>query len=158
VLEWGLRWLERNGSRTEAARLVHADCRTGNFLVQDGHLVGLLDWEFARFSDPLEDLGWMLARCWRVGVTGRHAGGLGSRAALLDAYQTATGTTLDRQAVVAWELFATIRWGLIALQQAARHHGGGEASLELALTEHVVPTLERDVLLYVEAIEQGQAI
>lgn len=158
VLEWGLRRLERNGPRAQAARLVHADCRTGNFLIQDGHLVGILDWEFARFSDPLEDLGWMLARCWRFGALDRHAGGLGSRAAFLDAYEAATGTALDRQAVVAWELFATIRWGLVALQQAARHHAGGEASLELALTAHVVPTLEQDVLDYVEAIERGLAI
>jgi aminoglycoside phosphotransferase (APT) family kinase protein len=158
VLEWGLRRLELTGPRTADARLVHADCRTGNFLVEGGRLQAILDWEFARLSEPLEDLGWMLARCWRFGVLDRHAGGLGSRAAFLGAYEAAAGAAVDRHAVVAWELLATIRWAVIALQQAARHDDGGEPSLELALTGHVVPTLERDVLDYVEAIERGEAI
>ena len=34
----------------------------------------------------------------------------------------------------------------IALQQAMRHVGGGETNLELALTAHIVPELELDIL------------
>ena len=41
---------------------------------------------------------------------------------------------------------ATLRWAIIALQQAERHVSGGETSLELALTAHVVPGLELDLL------------
>ena len=39
------------------------------------------DWEFAAWSDPYEDLGWLCARCWRFGNWEREAGGLGSRQA-----------------------------------------------------------------------------
>lgn len=29
---------------------------------KDGHLTGLIDWEFAHFGDPMDDLGWMAFR------------------------------------------------------------------------------------------------
>ena len=156
VFEWGLRWLERNGPRTDRTTLIHSDLRTGNYLVHEGRITAILDWEFSRFADPLEDLGWLLARCWRFGRIDRHCGGIGSRSALLDAYEEASGRPLDRAAVRYWELFATVRWGMIALQQARRHYAGAEASLELGLTAHVVPVLEHDVMAYVAAIEEGR--
>jgi hypothetical protein len=45
-----------------------------------------------------------------------------------------------------WELAGTIRWAVIAADQAARHLSGREDNLELALTGHIVPELEMDVL------------
>jgi aminoglycoside phosphotransferase (APT) family kinase protein len=115
----------------------------------------VLDWEFARYGNPLEDLGWFLARCWRYGRWEREAGGIGSRAAFLDAYETAAGHAVDRSRIPLFELLATLRWAVIALMQARRHYSGEERSLELALTLHVVPTLEQDILAYVDAIERG---
>jgi aminoglycoside phosphotransferase (APT) family kinase protein len=156
VFEWGLRWLELGMPAALELRLVHADCRTGNVMVEAGGVTAILDWEFARFSDPLEDLGWFLARCWRFGAVNRHAGGIGSREAFLAAYEAARGRPVPRSVLPYWELFATIRWGMIAIMQAQRHYTGGERSLELALTAHVVPVLEREVLAYVEAIERGE--
>lgn len=157
VIEWGLRWLERHLPATEPVRLIHADFRTGNYMVEKGRLTALLDWEFARYGNPLEDLGWFLARCWRYGQWEREAGGIGSRAAFLDAYETGAGHRIERAQIPLFELLATLRWAVIALMQARRHYSGAERSLELALTLHVVPTLEQDILAYVEAIERGQA-
>ena len=154
VLEWALAWLERHSPRGQTVRLVHADCRTGNYLVEDGELTAILDWEFAGFSDPLEDLGWMLAKYWRFGAYAREAGGVGSREAFLRGYEAATGEALDRQAVAYWEVMATVRWAVIALMQAARHYAGQESSLELALTAHVLPVLELDLLTRVREIEE----
>jgi hypothetical protein len=45
-----------------------------------------------------------------------------------------------------WELAATVRWAVIAAAQAERHLSGREDNLELALTGHIVPELEMDVL------------
>ncbi len=157
VVEWGLRWLERHLPAVEPVRLIHADFRTGNFMVEEGRLVAVLDWEFARYGNPLEDLGWFLARCWRHGRWEREAGGIGSRAAFLDAYEAAAPGPLERALIPLFELLATLRWAVIALMQARRHYSGEEPSLELALTLHVVPTLERDILDYVQAIERGRA-
>ena len=72
-----LAWLQRHAPSRSPVCLVHADCRTGNYLIEAGELTAVLDWEFAGFSDPLEDLGWMLARYWRFGAYELEAGGIG---------------------------------------------------------------------------------
>ena len=41
---------------------------------------------------------------------------------------------------------AHLRWAVIALQQAERHRSGSQRSLELALTAHIVPELEQEIL------------
>ncbi len=155
VLEWGLRLLERARPGSGVLTLVHGDFRTGNLMLDDGRLVAVLDWEFARLSDPLEDLGWMLAKCWRFGAVEQECGGLGPREPFLRAYEAATGRSVDRHAVRWFELLATLRWAVVALLQAERHRSGRERSLELALTAHIVPQLEADVLDYAALLEGG---
>jgi aminoglycoside phosphotransferase (APT) family kinase protein len=156
VVEWALRWLEANAPPRGRVCLVHADYRTGNYLVHEGRLTAVLDWEFAAFGDPHEDLGWMLARCWRFGADAREAGGVGSCGALLRGYEEEAGRPVDPAAVPYWEAMATARWAVIALMQAARCFRDREPSLELALTAHVVPTLELDLLLRVREIGEGR--
>jgi hypothetical protein len=46
---------------------------------------------------------------------------------------------------------ATVRWAIIALQQAHRHTSGEQSSLELALTGRMVPEMELDILMQIEA-------
>lgn len=154
VLEWALAWLERHAPAAVPPRLLHADFRTGNYLVEAGELTAVLDWEFASWGDPLEDLGWMLGRYWRFGAYEREAGGIGSRAALLSGYEAEAGHAIDRAAIPYWEVMGTVRWAVIALMQAARHFAGSEQSLELALTAHVLPVLELDLLTRVREIEE----
>ena len=156
VLEWALSWLDRRAPDPARVCLIHGDFRTGNYLVDRGELTAILDWEFAAFGDPLEDLGWMLARCWRFGAYGREAGGIGTREALLAGYEAESGAPLDRGLVPYWEVMATVRWAIIALQQAERHYSGAEPSLELALTGHVLPQLELDLLTRIAEIEAGR--
>lgn len=147
ALEWGLRWLERNAPPPGPAVLCHNDFRTGNLMVDDaGRVSGVLDWEFAAWGEPLADIGWFCAPCWRFGARDREAGGIGERAAFYRGYEAESGRTIDRAAVAYWEVMATLRWAIIALQQAERHVSGGETSLELALTAHVLPDLELDIL------------
>ncbi|MFO1067501.1 MAG: phosphotransferase family protein [Geminicoccaceae bacterium] len=153
VLEWALSWLARRAPPNPEVRLIHGDFRTGNFLVHEGRLGGVLDWEFAAFGSPEEDLGWMLARCWRFGAWAREAGGLGSRKALLEGYAAESGRPVDRDAVAWWEVMATVRWAVIALMQAERHYSGAEPSLEMALTAHLLPSLELDLLTRIAEIE-----
>ena len=156
VLEWALSWLERRAPEAGRICLIHGDFRTGNYLVDRGELSGILDWEFAAFGDPLEDLGWMLARYWRFGAYGREAGGIGSREALLAGYEAESGRPVERPLVPFWEVMATVRWAVIAMQQAERHYSGAEPSLELALTGQVLPQLELDLLTRIAEIEAGR--
>lgn len=145
VLEWGLRWLEVNAPAVEPV-LSHGDFRTGNYLVRDGRLTAVLDWEFAGSSDRHADLGWFCAKCWRFKRYDREAGGLASREVFYEAYRRAGGGPVDRDVVAYWEVMAHVRWGIIALQQADRHLSGQECALELALLGRRLAELEHEVL------------
>lgn len=153
VIEWALEWLHRHMPSPGPVVLCHGDFRTGNYLVDRGTVAGILDWEFADLSDPLEDVGWLCARCWRFGQWDREAGGIGDRAAFYQGYESSGGRRLARTDVRYWEVMAAVRWSVIALQQAQRFRKGGESALELALTEHLVPQLELDMLQTVELAE-----
>ncbi len=146
ALRWAWRWLLRHQPPACTPVLTHRDLRTGNYLVDQGRLSAILDWEFAAWSDPAEDLGWFCAACWRFGQPARDAGGIGPREALLAGYEEEAGWVPSAAAIRYWEIHAHLRWAVIALQQADRVTHGGEASLELALTGQLVPALECQLL------------
>lgn len=146
AIEWGLRWGEINAPDCPAPSLVHRDFRTGNYMLDRDGLTAVLDWEFAGWGDPMQDLGWFCAACWRFGKPELEAGGIGSRAAFYRGYAEGGGRAIDPDAVAYWEVMAHLRWAVIALEQGARHVSGREFSLELALTGRMVPELERAIL------------
>ncbi|MCJ2127049.1 phosphotransferase family protein [Methylobacterium sp. J-077] len=146
AIEWGLRWGEVRAPDCPAPTLVHRDFRTGNYMVDEAGLTAILDWEFAGWGDPAQDLGWFCATCWRFGRPDLEAGGIGSRTAFYRGYTEESGRTIDPESVAYWEVMAHLRWAVIALEQGARHVSGREFSLELALTGRMVPELERTIL------------
>lgn len=146
ALEWGLRWLERNAPRNFETTLVHRDFRVGNFLIDRGRVTGILDWEFAGWGNPIEDIGWLFARCWRFGNIARELGGVADRAPFYQAYERCSGRQIDPDQVSYWELYAHLRWAMIALQQADRYLVGGELNLDAALSGHRLAELETEIL------------
>lgn len=146
ALEWGLRWLERHAPQPGELALCHRDFRTGNYMVDASGLTGILDWEFAGWSDPLEDLGWFCAKCWRFGAVEKEAGGIGLREDFYRGYEEVSGVNITREQVRYWEVMAHVNWAVIAIQQAQRHVSGEENSLLLALTGHIVPELEWEII------------
>lgn len=144
-LEWGLRWAETHAPSCPTPTLTHRDFRTGNYMVDAHGLVAVLDWEFAAWGDPMADLGWFCAACWRFTRPDLEAGGIAARADLYRGYERAGGR-VDDPAVRYWEVVAHLRWAVIALEQGQRHLSGLEPSLELALTGRIVPELELAVL------------
>ncbi|CAH2600656.1 Phosphotransferase family protein [Rhodovastum atsumiense] len=145
MLEWGLRHLERDAAPPADIVLCHNDFRTGNYMVTEAGITAVLDWEFAGWGDPHADIGWLCARCWRFGAEG-EVGGIAPRRPFVLAYEQAAGRSIDPDRVRWWELAAHIRWAAIAIAQAERHVSGREPSLELALTGHIVPELELEVM------------
>jgi aminoglycoside phosphotransferase (APT) family kinase protein len=152
VLEWGLRAAERNKPAPVPPVLNHNDFRTGNIMLDAAGVTAVLDWEFAAWGDPAADLGWFCAKCWRFGNIAQEAGGIGPRAAFYAGYEAEAAMRVDDARVRWWELLATIRWAVIAADQAMRHISGEERSLELALTGHIVPELEWDILKMAEEL------
>jgi aminoglycoside phosphotransferase (APT) family kinase protein len=146
VLEWGLRWCERHAPLREETTFIHRDYRTGNYLVDGGTLTGVLDWEFAAYGNPLEDVGWLFARCWRFGQHQYPVGGVAEAEDFLGEYERRSRRTVDAAALIYWQVMAHVRWAIIALQQRERHRSGAESSLELALTGHILSDLELEIL------------
>ena len=146
ALEWGLRWCEVHAPADEETTFIHRDYRTGNYLVHEGRLAGVLDWEFAAFGNPLEDIGWIFAKCWRFAGKAKAAGGIAEPAEFIEPYQRASGRSVTAAALVYWQVMAHVRWAVIALQQAQRHMSGEERSLELALTGRIVAELEYEIV------------
>jgi aminoglycoside phosphotransferase (APT) family kinase protein len=153
VLAYGLRWLDRRRAVTGELVLSHRDYRTGNYMVDEGRLTAIIDWEFAGWSDPMEDIGWFCAACWRFGRRQNEAGGIGDRADFYAGYEEASGRRVDHKAVGWWEVMAHLRWAAIAAQQAMRHVSGAEPSLELALTGRMLPEITYDMLREIDRME-----
>lgn len=144
-LELGLRRLAAGRPGRTGEAVVHGDFRTGNLIVGARGISAVLDWELAHRGDPLEDLGWLCARAWRFGSC-LPVGGFGSLERLLDAYEEASGITVDREALRWWEAFAALRWGVFCMVQAHTHLSGGVRSVELATIGRRTCEAESDLL------------
>lgn len=153
ALEWTLRRLELLQPSGQQVVLCHGDFRTGNYLVDEHGLTGVLDWELAFWGDPLSDLGWFTARCWRSGRPEQRGGGIGPVAQLLRGYERVSGRRIDLDTLDYWEAMAHVRWALIALHQSERHAPGEPPALVQALTGYIVPELEYEAIRILDGIE-----
>ena len=132
AFELAFRWLEARLPASPELRFVHGDFRNGNFIVGPEGILAVLDWELAHLGDPMEDLGWICVNSWRFGNIDLPVGGFGQREDLFAGYEDAGGGTVDPEAVHFWEVFGTLKWGLITILQAYTHLGGAKRSVELA--------------------------
>jgi aminoglycoside phosphotransferase (APT) family kinase protein len=147
VATWALRWLTLHKPAPQRPVLAHGDFRTGNYLVACGALTGVLDWDFAGWSDPDEDVAWFCAKAWRFGATAYEAGGIAPRGVFERAYERSAGRWLDPVRRHYWAVMAALRWLVIALKQRDRFLRQGERSLDLALTGRRVAECEHEILV-----------
>ena len=139
ALRWLNRWLADNAPAAEEHVLLHGDFRTGNFMVGESGLHGILDWEFAHWGSRAEDLSWICVRDWRFGVLDQPVGGFGDRATFLAAYEAAAGVRVDERRLHWWEVMGNARWAVGAVQQSMRYLSGKALDLEyLAIGRRVV--------------------
>jgi aminoglycoside phosphotransferase (APT) family kinase protein len=150
VLEWAARWLETHLPEPAAPVLCHRDFRTGNYLLDGAELTGILDWEFAGWGDPDEDIGWFCCKGWRFARLDREAGGIASRAVFYRAYEAASGRDLDPDRVRFWEVLANVRWAVIALQQSDRVLVGGARDLSTAIIGRRATECQLELLMLLD--------
>jgi len=152
ALELALEWLIENASASSERTLVHADFRTGNFIVTPQGLAAVLDWEFSHWGDPFEDLGWLCVRDWRFGQLSKPAGGITRRDVFYEAYQRASGRPVDPKRVHYWEVAGNVRWALGSSYQGERYLSGEEADIELLGVARRAVEMEFEAL---RLIDQG---
>lgn len=117
-VDWGLAWLKAHEDEVAGRppALIHGDFRVGNFIVADGGIVALLDWELAHLGDPVRDLAHCGLRLYR-GRSDR-ASGLLPFAQLVAEYEAAAGIEVSRRALAFWAVFETV-WALVLHEYAA---------------------------------------
>ncbi len=150
VLEWAASWLETHLPEPAAPVLCHRDFRTGNYMLEGAELTGILDWEFAGWGDPDEDIGWFCCKGWRFARLDREAGGIAARAAFYMEYEAASGRRLDPDRVCFWEVLANLRWAVIALQQSDRYLIGGARDLSTAIIGRRATECELELLMLLD--------
>lgn len=147
IFEIAFRWLEQHRPSQQQRTLVHGDFRLGNVMVGPNGLAAVLDWELAHVGDPMEDLGWLCVRAWRFGGA-QPVAGIGSYEELFAGYEEVSGIRPDFDAVRWWEIFGTVKWGIICIHQASTHLRGIARSHELAAIGRRVCENEYDLIEY----------
>jgi aminoglycoside phosphotransferase (APT) family kinase protein len=153
AIEYGIAWCRARLPLRRARVVSHGDFRIGNLVVDERGIVAVLDWEFARLSDPLEDLAWPLVRSWRFGADELRLGGVGDAEPYFERYEELTGLEVPRDEVDAWEVLGSCKWAVGALGQARRHLSGEERSVELAILGRLSVEMEWEVLDLVRRLE-----
>lgn len=145
------------GQTKAPACIAHNDFRLGNLMIDPStsQLTAVLDWEFTAWGDPMADIGWVSAPCWRFGGSAPVAG-FGAVDDLLTGYASACA---DAQAIAQikarvaselgfWQRYAHLRWAVIAAQQGERAISGDVEALELLLTGAMVASILEPTLAH----------
>jgi aminoglycoside phosphotransferase (APT) family kinase protein len=146
VFEFAFSWLKRHlPPPPERLVLVHGDYRTGNFLYDQSGITGVLDWEMAHAGDPIEDLGWVVMKSWRW-ARNELVGGLCTREEFVGAYEEASGTKVDPDALKFWEVFSNVKFAIIFITGTKAVIDAKTPDLMLVLTAFINPGLEVELL------------
>ncbi len=151
VFELAFRWLKNHIPPARDTALVHGDFRNGNLMVGADGLRAVLDWEMAHIGDPMADLGWLCVNSWRFGHIDRPVGGFGSREDLFASYEARSGCAVDRDAVAFWEIYGTLKWGMICQAMALAFKSGSDTSVERAAIGRRASETEIDLLRLLSA-------
>jgi len=133
----------------QKACLVHGDFRTGNLMIGPEGVRAVLDWELAHIGDPMEDLGWLCVNSWRFGRIEKPVGGFGEYADLYAGYEAGSGSPVNRAMAKWWEMFGTLRWGVMCASSLAAFRGAA-AGVERAMIIRRTSETEIDLLRLME--------
>ncbi|MCH7960319.1 MAG: phosphotransferase family protein [Candidatus Hydrogenedentes bacterium] len=131
VFELAFRWLEERMIDVPEPRFVHGDFRNGNLIIGTDGVRAVLDWELAHLGDPMEDLGWICTNSWRFGSIDLPVGGFGEREDLFRGYEEAGGV-VDPVRVHFWEVFGSLKWGIMCMSMYSVYRSGADRSVERA--------------------------
>jgi aminoglycoside phosphotransferase (APT) family kinase protein len=149
VMQFGLNWLIDHAPSDAPGVLLHGDFRTGNLLIDQQGLAGVLDWELTHQGPAEEDLGYLCTHVWRFGQLDKPVGGFGHYSDLIAGYESIAGWTPQLSAIRYWEIFAALSWGLVCQTMGALWHRG-QGDVERAAVARRRSEAELDILLLIE--------
>jgi aminoglycoside phosphotransferase (APT) family kinase protein len=136
LLRHAIAWLRANAACSGRLALCHGDYRIGNFMLRDGRIVGVFDWELAHVSDPIEDVAYSGLALWR----GR--GELLSQLLAADeyfrCYEEHAGLPVDPVSYRFWTVLGLVKAASVHLAAARAFEEGRTNDLRLAALGHQV--------------------
>lgn len=132
VFEVAFKWLEQRLPNSPPLTLVHGDFRNGNLMIGPDGVRAVLDWELVHIGDPAEDLGWICVNSWRFGESKKIVGGFGDVNDLLEGYAEAGGKSMTAERVKFWEIFGTLKWGIMCMTMYQAFAQGSDRTVERA--------------------------
>jgi len=153
VFEVAFKWLEQRLPTAPPLTLVHGDFRNGNLMIGPDGVRAVLDWELVHIGDPAEDLGWICVNSWRFGETKKVVGGFGDVSELIAGYETGGGKGMTVERVKFWEMFGTLKWGIMCMTMYQAFAQGADRTVERATIGRRSSETEIDLinLLYPKA-------
>ena len=146
VFDLAFKWLEAQKLTEYDDVLVHGDFRFGNFIISEENLESIIDWELAHIGNPMEDLGWLCVRSWRFGNVEKRVGGLGDIKDLIAGYESNSDIKIEESQLDIWQLYGSLRWGVICMMQTFAHLSGMVNSVEKAAIGRRVSETEFDLM------------
>jgi aminoglycoside phosphotransferase (APT) family kinase protein len=147
---WAASWLRRHAPKASRLAIVHGDYRIGNFLVQDGRITAMLDWESTHIGDPHEDLGWASLAQFNGGS------GLVSRllpeADFFRQYEERTGWQVDVDVVRYYGVMSMLKLALVNLAAAQRFQLSRTSDIRMAALATQSTSTLRQVQKLIEAV------
>lgn len=105
LIEFALCWLLRDiPDKQDRPVIVHGDIGPGNFIVNDGRIAALIDWELVRIGHPLEDVACIIAR--GLGAP------FGDAREHLANYEAIRGVSVDPAALDHALVLVLVRWNI----------------------------------------------
>ncbi|MFT5132950.1 MAG: aminoglycoside phosphotransferase (APT) family kinase protein, partial [Gammaproteobacteria bacterium] len=154
TLDWGFAWLYKNKDRiSERQAILHGDFRTGNYIMRDGKVVAVLDFEDAHLGDPVQDLAHFALRLFR-GRT-RQPSGLLPLQEVLAMYEDASGWKIPIEAFHFWSVFEAVYCAVTQHRAASLFARERTNDARYPALGYQARHLDRYILDYVAAAEKG---
>lgn len=132
-------WLRRNMPHLDHHSIVHSDYRVGNFLFteHDARITAWLDWELGRIGDRHQDLAWTTSRPFGgFDDDGKTflVSGLMPEDEFLDAYQQASGLSVDARSLHWYKIYNNYSLAVMTLGTSYRIARNGKTHQDVLVT------------------------
>lgn len=132
-------WLEDHAPSLDHVSIVHGDCRSGNFLIdeQDGRITAWLDWELAVLGDRHQDLTWATSLAYsHLAEDGKTllVNGMLPIDAFYAAYERASGLSVDPKRITYFRVYNAWVSAIVCLGTAYRAARGGKSHQDVVLS------------------------
>lgn len=132
-------WLEDHAPVLDHASIIHGDCRSGNFLINegDGRITAWLDWELTVIGDRHQDLTWATSLAYaHLAEDGKTVlvNGMLPVADFYAAYEQATGLPIDEGRIRYYRIYNAWVAAIVCIATGYRAARGGKSHQDVVLT------------------------